>query len=123
MKLRLRENSVRLRLQMSEIEQLGNTGSVTETISFGNRQSLVYTVRVDDKAASIFAAFYNNEVLIRLPAVMAEKWIGTEKVGLEKDQAMNGDTTLNILIEKDFKCLTERSEDESDMFPNPNEVH
>ncbi|MEZ4932033.1 MAG: hypothetical protein R2788_07940 [Saprospiraceae bacterium] len=52
---------------------------------------------------------------------MATDWSRSDEVGLEDDMPLGDGNALHILVEKDFKCLTERSEDESDLFPNPNE--
>ena len=35
------------------------------------------------------------------------------------EQVLDDGSTLKVLVEKDFACLTEREEDESDMFPHP----
>lgn len=40
---------------------------------------------------------------------------------MEDQLALGDGSTLRVLIEKDFACLTERvDEDELDNFPNPN---
>ena len=44
-------------------------------------------------------------------------------MGISDDLFLENEDKLSILVEKDFKCLTDRSEDESDMFPNPKESH
>jgi hypothetical protein len=49
-----------------------------------------------------------------MPADMANEWVATEKVGFEST-----DNELYLLIEKDFKCLDDVAEDQSDNYPNP----
>lgn len=49
-----------------------------------------------------------------VPAFMAEEWVTTDCVGYEKC-----DGPLYLLIEKDFKCLDNVAEDQSDNYPNP----
>lgn len=122
MKLRLRENSIRLRLQISEIAQLRETGLVTESIQFPNMQALTYSIRIDEKANEMSSSFENGKVSVSVPKETAKQWLETEEVGVETLQVINEDLSLNILLEKDFKCLTERA-NEVDMFPNPEEVH
>ncbi len=47
-------------------------------------------------------------------------WATTNQVSIRGEQQLEDGSTLGILVEKDFQCLTEREdEDESDMFPNP----
>ncbi len=122
MKLRIRGNSIRLRLQMSEIERLSETGNVSETTHFSSDQRLKYSVRSSESAIAIEASFGNDEVSIVVPLKIAEEWCSTEKVSLKAVQTIDEGSVLKILLEKDFKCLA-RSEGEDDMFPNPKESH
>ncbi len=122
MKLRIRGNSIRIRLQMSEIEQLSQTGRVTETISFAPDQALVYSILSSDDADTISVGFSDNEVAVKIPRGIAKNWCESEEVSLETSQVIHKEIRLKILLEKDFKCLTRRG-DEGDMFPNPNEAH
>ncbi len=120
MKLRLRQNSIRLRLLKSEIEQLRETGSITEFIHFQGSNKLAYTVLIDDTTDSISTDFQDNEVSIRVPSETADRWINTEQIGIERNQVIDEGLTLNILLEKDFVCLTRPMEgDNLDAFPNP----
>jgi len=45
---------------------------------------------------------------------MIDELIYTDKVGFE-----NADGKLHLLVEKDFVCLDEVAEDQSDNYPNP----
>jgi hypothetical protein len=49
-----------------------------------------------------------------MPDLMANEWALTERVGLEHQ-----DNGLFLLVEKDFKCLDNVAEDQSDNYPNP----
>jgi hypothetical protein len=107
---------------MSEINNLGKKGFVTETINFANQKNLSYTIRLNEKAEIITASFEQNEVIINVPVKDAEEWIKTDKVGIEYNQKIDDEKSLRILLEKDFKCLTRRV-GEDDMFPNPIKAH
>lgn len=124
MKLRIRGNSLRLRLLKSEVKRLKETHTVTETVSFGSGHSLVYTLAVEPEAASIVAQFDQSEIRVTLPATIAERWVTSDEVSLTAEQSTSANGTLKILVEKDFACLKPRTsplwEDESDAFPNPN---
>jgi len=45
---------------------------------------------------------------------MIDELINTDRVGFE-----NHDAGLHLLVEKDFVCLDEVNEDQSDNYPNP----
>lgn len=46
-------------------------------------------------------------------------WDKNEIVGFKDDFALKNGEKLSLLVEKDFVCLDERDEDESDNYPNP----
>lgn len=121
MKLRVRGNSLRLRLSRSEVETFDQLGRVEESVRFGPGALLVYAMeRAPDGALS--ARLEGSRVTVSVPAGLAGPWCRTEQVGLEAEQPTGDGQTLRILIEKDFTCLKTRSgEDESDAFPNPHD--
>jgi hypothetical protein len=45
---------------------------------------------------------------------MAVEWASTDRVGYESNH-----NQMYLLIEKDFKCLDNVAEDQSDNYPNP----
>ena len=120
MKLRLRENSIRLRLLQSEIKNLKENGSVSETITFGKSQILVYRLQISDAAQAVSASIENDEIIVEIPRKIAGVWISTEQVGLQTQQKIDGGKTLSILIEKDFVCVDRPADaDNIDAFPHP----
>lgn len=122
MKIRILDNSIRLRLSQTEVQHLSEKGKVEAQTQFGlaPNASLIYSLEKKETPA-IHAAFSDNRIQIFLPNQMATDWATSDEVGLEDDMPLGDGIALHILVEKDFKCLTERSEDESDLFPNPNE--
>jgi len=121
MKLRIRGNSVRLRLTKSEVERFGETGSVGEMVEFGSAFPVFrYELNRSSKDSSIKAGFEDNCLYISVPVGDVENWIRSEEIGLEVMCPIGDNKFLRILVEKDFACLTPRdSEDESDAFANP----
>ncbi len=111
-----------MRLQMSEIEQLLQTGKVTESVQFLRGQNLIYSVLLDDGATTVGASFDEDEILIRVPIDAGKNWCEADEIGIEHNQVSDEQNVLKILLEKDFKCVTRR-EGERDMFPNPKEAH
>jgi hypothetical protein len=124
MKLRIRGNSIRFRLTQSEVEEIGKRGQVEDAIEFGRSASekLTYALVLSDKTAEIGSKYDSGKIAVIIPKTLAEEWINTEQTSISGEQILGKDkSSLNILIEKDFACLSERAgEDESDNFPNPN---
>lgn len=122
MKLRLRENSIRLRLLQTEVKQLRETGNVSERIIFGINptETLAYSLRVSEEAENIYAQMTNNQIEIFLPLKQAENWAGTNEVGLYATQNVGDLGELKITIEKDFVCVDRPNDkDNKDAFPHP----
>ena len=122
MKLRIQGNSIRYRLTRKDLEQFKNKGYVEETTDFGNRTFTYALNRVSDNT-ELYADFNDGLMMLHVPDEMADNWIGTDLVGMEYNQDIDGYKKIHLLIEKDFKCLgKEGQEDQSDNFENPNSV-
>ncbi len=120
MKLRIRGNSIRLRVTQGELQQIGNREAVSDQIRFGSNDALVYRLQASDQVSVAEARFGGQTIDVLLPAAQARHWAESNDVGISASQALDGDETLSILVEKDFACLQPRQgEDESDMFVNP----
>jgi hypothetical protein len=119
-KIRIKDNSIRLRLTRGEIDLIRDKGVVRASTRFpGSRQ---FSYSVESCPASINpAAFYSeSEISVRLPETVVLAWAKTEQVSIEGEQVLDGGDKLKILVEKDFSCLAPRNgEDESDMFAHP----
>ncbi len=122
MKLRIRGNSIRLRLGQSEIAQLVKEGGVHASIQFSAfpKTQLSYAVVTSPGEKEITARLADSEIRVTVPDGLAQGWAHSEQVGLKHRQQIGGEASLTILIEKDFRCLEPRSdEDQSDSFKNP----
>jgi hypothetical protein len=122
MKLRILDDSLRLRLSQGELERLRTLGRVEASTHFGPgpEQRLVYALVIAPEAQRISATLTDRELVVHLPKVMAEPWLAGDEVGLRAEQSIAPDRTLALLIEKDFKCLVPRPGEESyDGLPNP----
>ena len=121
MKLRLRENSIRLRLLQGEVKTLKEGGSISEKITFGASQILVYRLQISDSAQAISACFQRGEINVEIPRKTADDWIDTAQIGLQAKQLIDDKKSLSILIEKDFVCVERPLDaDNADAFPHPN---
>ncbi len=104
MKLRLRENSIRLRLLRGEIQRLRASGIVSEKIQFNQFQILSYTLKVSEEVKEISAHFKDKEIIVEIPLAAARDWTESNLVTLENEQNIDEKQPLKILIEKDFAC-------------------
>lgn len=120
MKLRIKGNSLRLRISQSEVKQLKDNLQITEEIQFSKDSALRYTLQNQPGLNTIKADYSENSLLISLPETLAKDWLNSDQVGLEGIQENSENNFLKILVEKDFSCLTPHGdEDESDLLPNP----
>jgi Family of unknown function (DUF7009) len=122
MKLRIKGDSIRLRLTQGEVRELEERGVVEERVRFGGGAVMVYRLRRDAGAIALAAGYANGTLEVRLPQNAALDWCRSDDVTLAGAQPVAADGELRITVEKDFACLTAREgEDESDNFPNPNQ--
>jgi len=120
MKLRIRGNSLRLRITRPELERLASTGKVGESVPFAAGAELRYEVCVDGAATALSAAYCENVVSVAIPVREFRQWQREDQVSLRAIQATGAAGELSILLEKDFPCLTPRAgEDDSDAFAHP----
>ena len=122
MKLRLRNNSIRLRLTQGEIARFAETGLVEEVIEFGTafNERLTYSLVTSRSEQSIRAGVQIRKITVFVPQAAADEWASTDQVGIEGSQSTGDGGKLHILIEKDFTCLEPRAGgDDEDTFPHP----
>ena len=119
MKLRIRENSLRLRLSQGEVRRLRESGKVSEALRFGHGE-LRYELLAEPDATHPNAEYLEGLLRVTLPLAAAEEWADSDRVGIHALQTVAEGLTMDLLIEKDFQCLHSRQgEDDSDSFPNP----
>jgi hypothetical protein len=121
MKIRIRGNFVRYRLTQSEVLQLKNDGLVKEETCFGPGagQVLTYVLEADPIVQYLSASFSDNTIRMALPSQEANIWYDSNQVGYEHDIEVMPGQVLKLLLEKDFACLDDTDEDQSDNYPNP----
>ncbi len=120
MKLRIRDNSVRVRLTRGEVDDLRDNGVVSARTGFPGSREFQY--RVESSPASVIpgAFFSDNVITVRLPETTVLAWANSEQVSIAGEQRLDDGEQLMILVEKDFAFLAPREgEDELDMFAHP----
>lgn len=115
MKLRLRSNTVRLRLVRSEVERLAAGETIRETLP--TPLPFHYQVQPGD-VPEMTADFAASTLSVIVPASWSAGWAASDQVG--RQATVNG---IDILIEKDWACTTPRPEESNDgTYPNPTAV-
>ena len=122
MKLRIKGNTLRFRLTQSEVKAIENGEVISEKTFFGPKKFFEFTLGTKLFMQQIETDFTDGKIETWIPSNIALNWAKSDSVGIEHSQENAQEEKLYILIEKDFKCLTERSnEDESDNYPHPKE--
>lgn len=98
MKIRMRQNSVRLRLTRSEVTLFEETGHLEECVRFPSG-ALRYILDRSATESETRADFVNCRLTVTVPQAAADRWTSTQAVGIEAHS-----DGLDILIEKDFQC-------------------
>ena len=119
MKLRIKGNTIRIRLSETEVNLLAAGNPVIEETHFPSSK-LTYKIQPSNSES---VDFMDKVVHVNLTIEEIERWAITDEVTISKEIATPDDNILSILVEKDFKCLTVKLEDESELYPNPNKHH
>ena len=121
MKLRLQFNSIRFRLKRGEVEQLARTGRIEEKIisGRGDDQTFGYVLESTDKVSSLNTVLRPGAIIVQVRPEAVLRWASTDQISIEGEQPVDNQTSLRILIEKDFACIDGTDEQNADTFPNP----
>lgn len=120
MKLRIKGNSLRLRVGPSELPRLLQTGRIEETIRFGRQPDAKWTYALEHSATepALSVRYQPGEVAVVLSTESVVNWAGSSQVGINGAvEVAHGQLTL--LVEKDFACLDPAVQHDEDTFPNP----
>ncbi len=121
MKLRIKGNSIRLRLGRSEVRRMLDQGIVEESTIFNisGSQRLKYVLCAGPNLPAVTASFEDGRIIVRIPNALMHQWAETGQVGIESIQVGCDGGALKILIEKDFECVDATDESQEDAFPHP----
>lgn len=121
MKLRIKGNSLRLRVSPSELARLLENGRIEETIRFAPQEDakLTYALEHATTEQEISVRYRAQEVTVVLSTEVTGKWAEGDRVGVSGTFDVGHDQ-LALLVEKDFACLDANDVDNGDTFSNPN---
>lgn len=116
MKLRFRNNSVRLRLNQREVERIAAGSPLQEQVAFPGGKVFSYIL---EPAAGVEADVSFKHAVIRVcaPAPTIREWAASQSIGIYFEFPASG-TVLKVAIEKDLECTDGRPEEQDpDAFP------
>ena len=122
MKIRIFDDSIRLRLDRSEVDAIGRGESVECATRFADGGAFKYQLAIGETPDALDAAarFTDGCIAVTLRDANARAW-ATDDTAVSIVAAQQiADGELSLLIEKDFECLDPREgEDQSNRFKNP----
>jgi hypothetical protein len=101
MKLRIHGDSLRLRLNRSDVEQFRISGVCAASFRFDSSSQLTYTFETSSRLTVMEVQYLRNCIRVLLPLDMAQEWACSDRISLSLNRAGG----LSLLIEKDFQCL------------------
>ncbi|MCU0226136.1 MAG: hypothetical protein MUF01_00735 [Bryobacterales bacterium] len=112
MKLRVHGNTVRLRLRKSEIDRFANEGILEEGLRIGAGDLGYRLERFDGD--EVQADFDSGVLRIYVPSAVAADWVHSEEVGIYATTP-----TVEVILEKEFRRTSQKTEFDADLYPNP----
>lgn len=103
MKLRFRNNSLRLRVNRVEVDDLAAGAVLEQQIHFPGDARMAYILEASH-GASPDASFHDGVIRISAPQDQVRDWAASDSVGIYFELPANG-ASLRIAIEKDLECV------------------
>jgi hypothetical protein len=123
MKLRIKGDSLRLRVSPGEMSRLLQSGRIEETIHFGPEPdaALTYALLTGTAQDNVITVRYlPREIAVLVPTARARAWADSDQVGIY-GATDTGTGQLELAVEKDFACLDKSVVENHDTYPNPNQ--
>ena len=89
------------------------------SLGTGDDEKFRYVLESTGAVSTPRAVLTPRAVVVQVPPNAVMKWASTDQIGIEGEQAVDNQTSLRILIEKDFACIDGTDEQNADTFPNP----
>jgi hypothetical protein len=96
MKIRLSNNTIRIRLSQSDLDSIKNGISLSIQLPIGT-QDLVFTLKFGETIEC-----NANEISIALPQTTLLPWIASRETSLSTNITYPNNRTLRLIVEKDF---------------------
>jgi hypothetical protein len=104
MKLRIHENTLRLRLGEKELARLAEKGRIESSLRFGSgdRELLVYSLEKDGGIRGISADLADHRIRIRIEPDEADRLTRGEEETIAGGHPVGGNGSLEIRVERDL---------------------
>ncbi len=119
MKIRIKGDSIRFRLTQSEVQTLSEKGTIMDTTNFETSQ-FRYGVTLNNAIDNLKASFSAHTITLEVPELQGRSWYTNDIITIDHTVKNTKGSLLYLLLEKDFTCLDNTAEDQSDNYPNPN---
>ncbi|HEX8424964.1 DUF7009 family protein [Hymenobacter sp.] len=108
MKLRIEDNSLRLRLSPEEVTEFHQVGRLETVVPLGVSVSdrFIYALQRDETAtgSTPSVSYTSGRVVVRLPVPVADAWTSSDEVSLSGVVEVADNQVVHILVEKDLGC-------------------
>ena len=113
MKLRIEDDTLRLRLSQSELDEFAETGRVEGAVHFGPgpQQRLTYALERGSEPAQtlpddepVQVHYEPGALTVLVPFKLAKAWVETDQTGFSHHLPLADNQRLSILVEKDLDC-------------------
>jgi Family of unknown function (DUF7009) len=121
MKLRLLDDSIRLRLSRDEVIAAHEHGIVEGQTRFPDGSVFTFALEALKNSSNASASYASDRLVVKLPALTISAWARDDTaVSLHDELTLPLGGQLKLLVEKDFRCVSPRGdEDQSNLFQNP----
>ncbi len=113
MKLRIEDDTLRLRLTNGELQEFASTGRVEGSVHFGlnPEQRLTYALERGSEAAQtlpqaepVQVHYAPGAITVLVPFALAKSWVETDQNGFSHNLPLAENQHLRVLVEKDLDC-------------------
>jgi hypothetical protein len=113
MKLRIEDDTLRLRVSQGELDEFAEKGRVEGAVHFGPNpaQRLSYALERGSEPAQtlpneepVQVHYEPGALTVLVPFALAKNWVETDQNGFSHDVPLTENQRLHILVEKDLDC-------------------
>ena len=108
MKLRIEDDTLRLRLSAKEVHEFAANGRVAAVVHFGigPQQQMTYALEraPEASATAVQVRFDSAGLTVLVPTAVAIAWTSTEQNGFSENLPLAEAQHLRVLVEKDLDC-------------------
>lgn len=116
MKLRFRNNSLRLRVNRRDVDSLAAGSAIEERIHFPADACMSYVLEPSARL-NADASFENGTIRVTVPQETISSWAHSDSIGIYFEIPANR-ARLQVAIEKDLECVDGPPEErDPDAFP------